>query len=225
MEERFNPKIPSGLAGRLEKEKQNAYTLYWDFVIDGTASMASLYPAVYLAIIKFLEWMKRYDIKPLLGLTIIRSMPGQPAVAVEFEPEEYFTADTAIFLKKIKYLSLFGGADDGREDIEEALALSLAKFPESSLNRAMMVFTDCYECEHRITLAEKNIGTVTFFSPEELALQFFDFTFLTPEGEWDETGTPSFYDIQFLFQELTGEFLDDVIKPVKDLVKGVSIGA
>lgn len=224
MTETYNPTLPFQMAKRLERERENAYTLYWDFVIDGTASMASLYPAVYLAIGKFLEWMKRYEVKPMLGITVIRSMEGQPAEAIEFAQDHYFTDDQALFLKKIKYLSLHGGADDGREKMEDGLALSLAKFPEHSLNRGMMVFTDCYECENRLTLADKGVGAVAFFCPEELALHSFDFTFLTPDGEWDEHGSPAFYEIQSLFQELSGEYLDNVIKPFKDLIKGVSIG-
>ena len=224
MQEQFNPQIPFELSKRLEQERKNAYTLYWDFVIDGTASMSSLYAGVYLAVMKFLEWIKRYEVQPMLGLTIVRSMEGQPAVAVEFEPGEYFTEDTAVFLKKVKYLSLYGGADDGKEEMEEGLALSLAKFPEGSMNRGIMVFTDCFECEHKLTLAEKSVGAVTFFCPESLALHPFDFTFFTPEGEWDETGSPAFFDIRSLFKELSGEYLDDVVKPFKDLIKGVSIG-
>lgn len=225
MQEQYNPKMPFDMAKKLERERENAYTLYWDFVIDGTASMSSLYAGVYLAVMKFLEWIKRYEVKPMLGLTVIRSMEGQPAVAVEFEPESYFTDDTSLFLKKVKYLSLSGGSDDGKEEIEEALALSLAKFPESNLNRGMIVFTDCFECDHKISLTEKSVGAVSFFCPESLALHPFDFTFLTPDGEWDETGSPAFFDITSLFQELSGEYLDNVVKPFKDLIKGVSIGA
>jgi hypothetical protein len=224
MQDIFNPKMPPDLAKRLQQEKENAFTLYWDFVIDGTASMASLYAGVYLAVLKFLEWIKRYEVTPMLGLTIIRSMEGQPAMAVEFEPGVYYTKDQTEFMKKIKYLSLYGGADDGKEEIEEGLALSLAKFPENSRNRGIMLFTDCFECDHKLTLAEKSVGTVTFFCPESLALHPFDFTFFTPEGEWDETGSPAFFDIKSIFHELNGEFLDDVVKPFKDLIKGVSIG-
>jgi len=224
MQEIYNPKMPLGLAKRLEQEKENAYTLYWDFVIDATASMSSLYAGVYLAVMKFIEWMKRYEVKPMLGITLIRSMEGQPAAAVEFEPGMYYTEDQSEFLKKLKYLSLYGGADNGQEEIEEALALSLAKFPEGSMNRGILLFTDCFECEHKLTLAEKSVGAVTFFCPESLALHPFDFTFFTPEGEWDETGSPAFFDIKSIFCEMNGEFLDDVVKPFKDLIKGVSIG-
>lgn len=224
MMEQYNPQMPHSLVKRLEQERRHAYTLYLDFVIDGTASMASLYAGVYIAVMKFLEWIKRYEVKPMLGITVIRSMAGQPAVALEFEPGMYYTDDTAVFLKKLKYLSFYGGSDDGREEVEEAIALSLAKFPEGSMNRGMMIFTDCYECEHKLTLAEKTVGAVTFFCPESLALHPFDFTFVTPEGQWDETNSPAFFDIRSLFQELSGEYLDDVIKPFKDLIKGVSIG-
>lgn len=225
MDDRLNPQIPLGLAKRLGEEKENAYTLYWDFVIDGTASMASLYPAVYLAVSKFVEWMKRYDVKPLLGITVIRSGEEEPAQIVSFENGAAYTEDTALFLKKVKYLSLYGGMENGEEMVKEALAVSLNKFPENSLNRAIMVFTDCYQCRQDISLKGTGVGAVTFFCPEELAMQPFDFTFVTPEGEVDEEGFASFLDIQSLFQELTGEYLDNIVKPLKDLIKGVSIGA
>lgn len=225
MDDRLNPQIPFGIAKRLGEEKANAYTLYWDFVIDGTASMASLYPAVYLAVSKFVEWMKRYEVKPMLGITVIRSGEEEPAQALEFESGSYYTEDTALFLKKVKYLSLYGGSDDGTETIEEALYTSIHKFPEGSLNRGIMLFTDAYQCSHRISLKDRAVGAVTFFCPEELALTPFDFTFMTPEGEIDEEGSASFLDIRTLFKELTGEYLDNAVKPFKDLIKGVSIGA
>lgn len=223
MEERFNPQIPLGVAKRLGQEKENAYTLYWDFVIDGTASMASLYPAVYLAINKFVEWIKRYEVKPMLGITVIRSGEEEPAQALTFE-DAYYTEDVALFLKKVKYLPLYGGSADGNEAVEEALFVSLKKFPENSLNRGIMVFTDSYQCQHNRNLTERGVGAVTFFCPQELAMEPFDFTFLTPEGEVDEEGSASFLDIRSLFTALTGEYLDNAVKPFKDLIKGVSIG-
>lgn len=224
MEDRFNPQIPLGVAKRLGEEKENAYTLYWDFVIDGTASMASLYPAVYLAASKFVEWMKRYEVKPMLGITVIRSEREEPVHVLTFEDGAYYTDDTALFLKKVKYLSLYGGSENGEESIEEALYVSIKKFPKGSVNRGIMVFTDCYSCSHSMNLAERPVGAVTFFCPEELAMEPFDFTFMTPEGEIDEEGCASFLDIRSLFTELTGEYLDNAVKPFKDLIKGVSIG-
>lgn len=224
MEERFNPQIPLGVAQRLGKEKENAYTLYWDFVIDGTASMASLYPAVYLAISKFVEWIKRYEVKPMMGITVIRSGEEEPVHVLTFEDGEYYTEDTALFLKKVKYLSLYGGSFDGNETVEEGLYVSLKKFPEESLNRGIMVFTDSYQCQHTMNLKERGVGAVTFFCPQELALEPFDFMFLTSEGEVDEEGCASFLDIRSLFSALSGEYLDNAVKPFKDLIKGVSIG-
>ena len=225
MEDRFNPQIPLGVAKRLGEEKENAYTLYWDFVIDGTASMASLYPAVYLAVSKFVEWMKRYEVRPMLGITVIRSEEEEPVHVLTFEEGAYYTEDTALFLKKVKYLSLYGGSEDGGETIEEALYVSMKKFPKGSVNRGIMVFTDSYTCRHGMNLTERPVGAVTFFCPAELAMEPFDFTFITPEGEIDEEGCASFLDIRTLFTELTGEYLDNAVKPFKDLIKGVSIGA
>lgn len=224
MEDRMNPQIPFGIAQKLGQEKENAYTLYWDFVVDGTASMVSLYPAVYFAVGRFLDWMKRYDVRPMVGITVIRSMPEEQIEKIEMEPGSYYTEDAALFLKKLKYLSLYGGSDDGEESVEEALLASLQKFPPNSMNRGMMVFTDSYHCSHHLSFKEYPVGAVTFFTPPEMFLEEFDFSFLTPDGEVDEEGSAAFIDIRSLFQELTGEFLDNVIKPFKDLIKGVSIG-
>lgn len=224
MEDRMNPQIPFGLARRLGEEKENAYTLYWDFVVDGTASMASLYPAVYFAAGRFLDWMKRYDVKPMVGITVIRSMPEETIEKIEMEPGSYYTEDTALFLKKLKYLPLYGGSDDGEEPVEEALLASLQKFPPNSMNRGIMVFTDSYHTNHSLSLKAYPVGAVTFFAPPEMFMEEFDFSFLTPEGEPDEEGSAAFIDIRSLFQELSGEFLDNVVKPFKDLIKGVSIG-
>lgn len=225
MDDRMNPQIPFGLARRVGEEKENAYTLYWDFVVDGTASMASLFPAVYFAAGRFLDWMKRYDVKPMLGITVIRSMPEEPIEKLEMEPGSYYTEDGALFLKKLKYLPLYGGSDDGEESVEEALMASLEKFPPASLNRGIVVFTDSYHCSHSLSLKAYPVGAVTFFCPPEMFMEEFDFSFLTPEGEVDEEGTASYMDIRTLFTELTGEYLDNVVKPFKDLIKGVSIGA
>lgn len=224
MEERWNPQIPLSVVKRLGEEKENAYTLYWDFVIDGTASMASLYPAVYLAINKFVEWMKRYEVRTMLGITVIRSGKEEPVQVLTFQEGALYTEDIASFLKKVKYLSLHGGSETGEEAVEEALFVSLKKFPERSINRGIMVFTDSYQCQHTKNLKEEPVGAVTFFCPEELAMEPFDFLFVTPEGEVDEEGSASFFDIRSLFTELSGEYLDNAVKPLKDLIKGVSIG-
>lgn len=224
MEDRFNPQIPFGIARRVGEEKENAYTLYWDFVVDATASMSSLYPAVYFAAGRFLDWMKRYDVKPMLGITVIRSMPDEPYQKLEMEPGSYYTADGALFLKKLKYLPLYGGSEDGEETLEEALLASLEKFPPESLNRGILVFTDTYHCKHTLSLKAYPVGAVTFFGPPDLFLEEFDFSFLTPEGEMDEEGSAAYMDIRLLLRDLTAEDLDNIVKPFKDLIKGVSIG-
>ncbi|MDO4556061.1 MAG: hypothetical protein Q4B70_13075 [Lachnospiraceae bacterium] len=224
MEDRMNPSIPYGLAKKLGQEKENAFTLYWDFVVDGTASMSSLYPAVFFAVGHFLEWLKRYDVKPVVGITVIRSMPEEKIEKIEMEPGSYFTEDVALFLKKLKYLPLFGGSEDGEESVEEALLASLEKFPPESLNRGMMVFTDSHHCSHHLSLRSVPVGAVTFFCPPEMSFEEFDFAFCTPDGLIDEEGSPAFIDICSLFEELKPEYLDNVVKPFKDLIQGVSIG-
>lgn len=49
MNENWNPEIPLDLQQNFKKEKEQAFTLYLDFVVDATASMYTVFPAVYYA--------------------------------------------------------------------------------------------------------------------------------------------------------------------------------
>ena len=55
MNENWNPEIPLNLQQNFKKEKEQAFTLYLDFVVDATASMYTVFPAVYYAAAHFLE--------------------------------------------------------------------------------------------------------------------------------------------------------------------------
>lgn len=45
------------------------------------------------------------------------------------------------------------------------------------------------------------------------------------DGELDEEASPMFIKIDKLLKPMSTEFLDNIVKPLKDLMKGVSIGA
>ena len=67
----YNPALPSRLREKIESEKKQGLKLYLDFVIDGTASMYTIFPAVYFAIMHFIESLARYEIHPMMGITVI----------------------------------------------------------------------------------------------------------------------------------------------------------
>ena len=116
MNESWNPEIPLDLQQNFKKEKEQAFTLYLDFVVDATASMYTVFPAVYYAAAHFLECLSKYEVYPQIGLTLIRNEEnGEETETVLFEGRDSFTSDISLFLKKLKGTKLYGGGDDGKE--------------------------------------------------------------------------------------------------------------
>ena len=221
-----NPEIPENLQENLEREKEQAFTLYLDFVIDGTASMYSVFPAVYYAVIHFLDTLTRYEAFPKIGMTVLQSgSAGEEPARIMFDDGEMFTPEISGFLKKLRGLPLYGGGNDGKESVHTAIASSLAKFPVHGRNTAVMVFTDAYASDDRADYSKEPVGQVLIFSTEELSEEDFMFCFVREDGSYDEEGSPMFLSIESLLKPLSTEFIDDVVKPLKDLVKGVSVGA
>ena len=101
MNENWNPEIPLNLQQNLKREKEQAFTLYLDFVVDATASMYTVFPAVYYAAAHFLECLSKYEVYPQIGLTLIRNEDnGEETETILFEGRESFTSDISLFLKK-----------------------------------------------------------------------------------------------------------------------------
>lgn len=48
MNENWNPEIPLDLQQNFKKEKEQAFTLYLDFIVDATASMIHPYFRLYI---------------------------------------------------------------------------------------------------------------------------------------------------------------------------------
>ncbi len=226
MNDRWNPEIPLDIQQQFTREKEQAFTLYLDFVVDGTASMYTIYPAVYYAAAHFLECLSKYEVYPMVGLTVIRNeQMGEETERVTFERGEYFTSEIPLFLKKLKSVRLYGGGEDGRESIHTAIKKALEKFPFQGRNRAIFVFTDAYGSNDYEEYTADPLGQVIFFSTEEMSEEDFRFCFMQADGELDEEASPMFLDMEKLLKPMSTEFLDNIVKPLKDLMKGVSIGA
>ncbi len=222
-----NPVIPESVRNSLNQEKQQAYTLYLDMIVDGTASMYTVYPGVYYAVTHFLDALAKYEVSLELGLTLIRNeQEGDMTEKVVFGGDrEYFTKDPAVFISRLKNVELYGGGRDGKEAVHTAIRKSLEKFPFGGRNRAIMVFTDAYGCSDTGTCLDYPIGQAIFFTTEEMSEEDFAFAMIGPDGSLDEEASPSFFDIREILKPVSPEFVDDVVKPLKDLLKGVSIGA
>lgn len=226
MDDRWNPEIPRDLQRNFVREKEQAFTLYLDFVVDGTASMYTVFPAVYYAAAHFLECLSKYEVYPKLGLTILRNEAcGEETETVLFDGRDAFTSDITAFLKKLKGVKLYGGGDDGRESVHTAIGTALKKFPVSGRNKALFVFTDAYASNDYEEYISTPVGQVLFFSTDALSEEDFRFCFMREDGELDEEASPMFLRLEKLLKPMSTEFLDNVIKPLKDLMKGVSIGA
>ncbi len=221
----LNPEIPLEMQRRLKEEKNQAFTLYLDFIVDGTASMYTLYPAVYFAAAHFIEALGKYEIHPKFGITVIRDEKGgEETERLRFN-DEYFTEDTLTFLKKLKNVSLYGGGNDGRESVHTAIRKSIEKFGESGRNHAILVFSDAYGSNDYEEYLSTPIGQAIFFTTEEMSEEDFRFAFIRNDGTIDEEASPMFLKINQLLKPLSSVMIDNVAKPLKDLVKGVSIGA
>lgn len=226
MNENRNPEIPVQLQKNFEKEKEQAFTLYLDFIVDGTASMYSVFPAVYYAVVHFLEALSSYEVFPRMGLTILRNeAEGEETETVSFEQEGLFTQEAPLLLKKLRNIKLYGGGSDGRESVHRAIRRSLDKFPVQGRNRAVMLFTDAYESNDQADYSRDPVGQVVIFSTSELSDEDFRFCFITEDGSYDEEASPMFLSIESLLKPMSTDYIDNVVKPLKDLMKGVSIGA
>ena len=225
MEDKESLVLPDQVRENLEKDKESAFTLYLDFVIDGTASMYSVYPAVYFAALHFLESLARYEVAVSLGITVLRSEENdEENEPVTFDDGAYFTGDITRFLKKLKNIPLYGGGEDGMESVHRAIKRSLDKFPSSGRNKALMVFTDARGSDDYCEYTDFPLGQAIFFCTDELSDEDFRFCFVREDGSYDEEASPMFIRFEKLLKPLSTELLENVVKPLKDLMKGVSIG-
>ncbi len=221
----LNPEIPIDLQKDIQTEKERAFTLYLDCVIDASASMYTIFPAVYYGIAHFLDALSGYEVYPRVGMTIFRSEKNYDWTEfAEFENKEFYTENSSLFLKKLKEIKLYGGGMDGRESIHTAIRKSLDKFPGSGRNRAILVFSDAYGSDDYDDYIDFPIGQAIFFSTDELSDEDFRFCFIREDGNQDEEASPMFLPISSLLKPMSTEMIENIVKPLKDLMKGVSIG-
>ena len=220
-----NPEIPTELQESLLEEQEKAYTLYLDVIVDGTASMYTVFPAVYFATVHFIEELSKYEVYPQLGLTVIRDEAGgEETERIRFDTG-YFTEDSAQFLKQLRNLPLYGGGEDGRESVHTAIRHALEKFRGQGRNHAILLFSDAYGSNDRDEYLDCPIGQAIFFTTEAMSEEDFRFAFIHTDGSIDEEASPMFLKLEHILKPLSSEMIDNVVKPLKDLMKGVSIGA
>lgn len=226
MEHNWNPEIPAGLREHVLSDKKQAFTLYLDFIVDGTASMYTVFPAVFYAASHFLEYLSRYEVYPMVGLTILRNdVEGQESEVITFHEGDSFTSDIPLLLKKLNSIQLYGGGQDGKESVHTAIGKALKKFPVIGRNRAIFVFTDAYGSNDYEEYMDDPLGQAVFFCTDELSEEDFRFCFARADGELDEESSPMFISFEKLLKPMSTELRENIIKPLKDLMKGVSIGA
>lgn len=222
--ERYNPEIPAELQKIVKEEQEKAFTLYLDFIIDGTASMYTIYPAVYFAAVHFVEALQKYEVFPRLGMTVIRDEKhGEATECIRFD-DSFFTEDSVQFLKKMRSIPLYGGGEDGRESVHTAIKKSLGKFNGSGRNHAILLFSDAYGSNDHETFLSTPVGQAVFFVTDQMSEEDFRFAFINADGSIDEEASPMFLKIEQLLKPLSSVTIDNVVKPLKDLMKGVSIG-
>ena len=111
------------------------------------------------------------------------------------------------------------------KEMQDKIADFMIKFPVTGRNKAVLVFTDAYGSNDYEEYIQYPVGQVIFFSTDEMSEEDFHFCFVKPDGELDEEASPMFIKIDKLLKPMSTEFLDNIVKPLKDLMKGVSIGA
>lgn len=221
----WNPEIPVELQETLISEKERAFTLYLDCIVDGTASMYTVFPAVYFAMVHIIETLSHYEVYPKLGLTIIRDERNEELTeCVRFENGD-FTDDTVQFLKKLRNVPLYGGGEDGKESVHTAIGKSLKKWSGDGRNHAIILFSDAYGSNDYEEYLDTPIGQAIFFTTEEMSEEDYRFAFVKADGSIDEEASPMFLKLSQLLKPMSPSLLENVTKPLKDLMKGVSIGA
>ena len=112
-----------------------------------------------------------------------------------------------------------------KESVHKAIGSSLRKFPVKEEIKSSVSFYRCYGSNDY----EENMFSIRWsgnlFSTDEMSEEDFHFCFVKPDGELDEKASPMFIKIDKLLKPMSTEFLDNIVKPLKDLMKGVSIGA
>ncbi len=219
-----NPEIPVDLQKIVKEEQEKAFTLYLDFIVDGTASMYTVYPAVYFAAVHIIDGLNRYEVFPKLGITVIRDEKhGEETECILFE-DSFYTDDSVRFFKKLRSVPLYGGGDDGKESVHTAIRKSLAKFQGNGRNHAILLFSDAYGSNDSDSFLDLPIGQAILFTTEKMSEEDFRFAFIKADGSIDEEASPMYLKIEQLLKPMSTTTIDNVVKPLKDLMKGVSIG-
>lgn len=119
-----------------------------DLVLDNTISMKIYYKVLYNKLFDLINGIHKTakkaggNVKIRYGITYIRA--GEPIAETDFS-DDGFTDNVLVIMEKLKNVTFSGGADNGRENINGAVRLSLEKLRTANTGNArcgILLFTD-----------------------------------------------------------------------------------
>ncbi len=145
-DEDTNISQPSDSNAEIRKDAGNQKEFFLDIILDGTYSFCKVFPKVYLILGKLMEMFQ--DQKKIhngmflkYGLTVLHHKAEQ----IKFKNKECFTVSELEFLQNVKRVKFQGGSRSGKENLEEALEVSLDKLNisgNSNTCRGLLLLSD-----------------------------------------------------------------------------------
>lgn len=127
----------------------------FDIIIDGTYSFTTVFPKIYyilqnLTTMIYNEKLEYEGIGIKYGLTVLH----KNAEAQVFKNNEYFTESEQEFLQELRNIEFYGGSENGRENLKEALDTGLRilnNCGEDNTYRGLLLFSDSLPEEEDLT--------------------------------------------------------------------------
>lgn len=143
--------LDGGLQERVDTESSvhsNAEKIWIDLILDNTVSMTFYYKVLYDKLFLLMNGLYQKtkasgkNLQIYYGITYIRDR--EPEIEMTFS-ENGFTASVVHLLEKLKQVTFSGGSENGRENINGAIELSLRKLGRVADERSrcgIFLFTD-----------------------------------------------------------------------------------
>jgi len=129
--------------------KKKGTLILTGIILDGTISITSVFPAVYYVLEELMTHM-RAQAKDYRGVTFKYGLTilHDHAESVMFPGETFFTEDENLIRKAVNNMEFYGGSEDGRENLNEALREQLLRQNEyepeefEKVYRGVIMFSD-----------------------------------------------------------------------------------
>ncbi|MDD7389429.1 MAG: hypothetical protein PUG60_07200 [Lachnospiraceae bacterium] len=135
-------------AGKREAEAGPSQVILIDLILDNTISMKIYYKVLYNKLFDLINGIHKAakkaggNVKIRYGITYIRA--GEPIAETDFS-DDGFTDNVLEIMEKLKNITFSGGADNGRENINGAVRMSLEKLRTADTGNTrcgILLFTD-----------------------------------------------------------------------------------